>query len=90
MEMIFTNDFDELPKCHYCPRYAFEIAFQGIMICDKCLEKMTAQHVWRVVRDASGSVWVTTSENTYNFEVLGEGTFTEMWDLCHKDDPNYG
>lgn len=81
---------DNLPRCHYCERYAFEIHFQGIAVCEKCIERMTAGHVWRMVRGDDGSVWVTTTDAPGQFEILGEGTFTEMWDLCHKDDPNYG
>lgn len=82
-------NFDELPRCHYCQRYAFEIHFQGMAICERCLDNMTTDRVWRCVRDVDGAVWVTTSEAP-NMEEIGRGTFTEMWTLCHKDDPNYG
>lgn len=85
-------NFDDLPKCHYCERYAFEIHFQGIAVCERCLENMTAHRVWRVVRSEAGDTWVTVSDqiDLTRFQVLGEGTFSEMWELCHKDDPNYG
>jgi hypothetical protein len=86
-----TNEFDDLPKCHYCDRYAFEITFQGIHICDKCLDHMTKGRLWRVMRDVDGHVWITLSDAPVStFEILGEGTFIEMWNLSHKDDPNYG
>ncbi len=85
-----TNEFDDLNRCHYCERYAFELNFQGIAVCEKCIDRMTEGRKWRVVRDATGQVWVTTSDAVYDFEVLGEGTFLECWELCHKDDPNYG
>lgn len=85
-----TSEFDDLPRCHYCERYAFEIRFQEIAVCDHCLETMTAGHTWRVVRDATGGIWVTSSETAYDYEILGEGTFAQMWALCHKDDPSNG
>lgn len=85
-----TTDFDDLARCHYCNRYAFELRFQGIAVCEKCIESMSKGRKWLLVRDGTGSVWVTTSDTAYSFEVLGEGTFIEMWNLSHKDDLNYG
>jgi len=89
-----TDEFNDPPRCHYCQRYAFEITFQSIAVCDKCLDKMTKGRPWFTVRSADGAVFVTTSDGVLHgaqqFEVLGAGTFAEMWSLSHKDDPNYG
>lgn len=89
-----TEEFDELPRCHYCSRYAFELRFQELAVCDKCIERLSGGRVWRVVRRIEdGAVFLVTAssaEEPQQVEIIGEGTFTEMWTLSHRDDPNYG
>lgn len=88
-----TEEFNDLPRCHYCQRYAFELRFQSLAVCDKCMDSLSAGRAWRVVRRLEdGAIFLVTasSEEVETVEIIGEGTFAQMWDLSHKDDPNYG
>lgn len=80
---------DEFPHCHYCGRLAFEFYFTDISICDNCMQNLSGDRIWRLVRDYLGQIWVTTADNNVDFEVIDQGTFKDMWRLCQQmDDSN--
>ena len=78
---------DDLPHCHYCGRYAFEMSFEDIPVCADCIEKLTSEKIWRVIRDYFGELWVTSADlSTVDFEILNQGSFKDMWEFVQKLD----
>lgn len=76
------DDFEaDIPTCHYCERIAPEFWYEGIAICENCMENMSAGKVWHLVRTMAGDHSVTSSDTYMDFEVLAEGTFKEMWKM---------
>lgn len=70
----------DVPICHFCGRLAPEFWYEGIAVCESCMETMSAGRVWHLIWVA-GDYFVTSSDTYADFEVLAEGTFKEMWTL---------
>lgn len=83
LEIISETD---LPHCHYCGRFAFEFYYEGIHVCENCLNDLSKGRTWRLVKNSVGEYWVTCADDYSEFEVLGNGTFKEMWELCQRYD----
>jgi hypothetical protein len=79
-------DSQELPRCYFCDRYAFEFDYEGLCVCEECMTNMSRNKVWHLIRTLSGEYFVTSFTDLKDFEVVSEGTFKEMWDLCQRTD----
>lgn len=80
---------DEFPRCHYCGKYAFEFFYEDIAVCEDCMANLSGDRIWRLVRDFSGNIWVTSVDvSDIDFEIINQGTFKDMWNECQKMDDN--